>query len=650
MAYTETALYCDSVAYAAVTAWAATTAYTAGQIRRQLAAPAAGSERCFICIVAGTSGGTEPTWVLTKGAKTTDSTVTWMECTALPALNGDSANTNAWKASQGSIVLGVLIKNTAADHYFICTTAGTGGTGGEPSWNTTTGGTTADSTVTWTCIGAISSFSTRWAAAAKMLQNPIWNGVSWMVNANMTVFIGDDHSETATTAYTPSFPCQVLCVDHTAAFPLTSANLKITALLTLIGGSANFWNGVLNGYVYGLQIVNSTSTTQQVIAGALGSARVYFEQCLFSLTTATANVRLMLGDNANVGGVCTFRNCTFNISAASQNVLINGPVRMEGCSLTGSFGGSANQIFSGAGVFVNFVAEGCDFSTNVSSGANLVGTGSSGQPYGYMLFKDCLIRSDYTAVYRGGDAGMAQLVIELQRCDSGGTNYRNERHSALATELTSVAVIRTNGAVDGSTAISHSIAASANAFNGSNVFGAMPLVIWNATTGANRNVTLYGIANDSRVPTNDELWLDAEYLGSSSSPEGSYGRGSKANILATGSVLTADTSAWDSAATARSNTTAYVVGNAIKLASNPGRIFFCTTAGTSAGSEPGGYATAVDGGSVTDGTATFRAGCRFSQTLTLSSPQPGQAGYLYCFPKIGRASTMYYLDPKVSLS
>src|SRR5215831_5734470 len=208
MAYTETALYLDSVAYAAVTARPQNAAVAVGVIRKQFTAPAAGSERCFVCIVAGTTTNvTDATWVLTKGAKTTDGTVTWMECTGLPALNGDSANTPTWHASAGSIVLGVVIQNTAGTHYFICTTAGTGGTGSEPTWNTTAGVTTADSSVTWTCLGAISGFTSRWAAAAKMLLNPIW-GSGWLANANMTVFMGDDHSESSNSNYLPPFSCQ----------------------------------------------------------------------------------------------------------------------------------------------------------------------------------------------------------------------------------------------------------------------------------------------------------------------------------------------------------------------------------------------------------------------------------------------------------
>jgi len=58
---------------------------------------------------------------------------------------------------------------------------------------------------------------------------------------------------------------------------------------------------------------------------------------------------------------------------------------------------------------------------------------------------------------------------------------------------------------------------------------------------------------------------------------------------------------------ARINSTAYALGYQITVASNPGFMFYCTTAGTSAGSEPAGYATAINAGTVTDGTAVFTA-------------------------------------------
>lgn len=81
--------YCASDKWTAVTAWATATAYNIGDIRRQNAAPAVGSERVFRCTTAGTSGGAEPTWVLTKGATTADGvgSLVWTEITGSSTYN-----------------------------------------------------------------------------------------------------------------------------------------------------------------------------------------------------------------------------------------------------------------------------------------------------------------------------------------------------------------------------------------------------------------------------------------------------------------------------------------------------------------------------------------------------------------------------------
>jgi hypothetical protein len=655
MAYNETALYCDSVAYTAVAQWAATHAYTVGNIVRQLVAPSLNNERTFICIVAGTSQGSEPTWVLTRGAATNETTVHWMECSGLPALNGDKTNTNKWAANAGNIALGAVIQNVAGTIVLICTTAGTGGTGAEPSWNTTAGATTADGSVTWTCIGT--SFA-NWASPAMRLTFLLNSNTTWLLNAGMTIYVGDDHNESTTNgAFGSGFSNSIVCIDHTVSLPAGSGNLKITAAVTATSGSISFHNaGDTSNYVYGVQFVNSATNNNITIGNASGQ-RMRFEHCVFSLTGSGSGF-IIPGNN--VSAIVEFKDCTFSISLVGKTIALEGAVaKLENCTFTAPTITSGNQLITMTGVpqIGNTIFEGCDFSgITFNSGSGLVG---GSVPYGYTLFKDCLFPSSLPAIYRGGDAAInyPAATIDINRCDIGGTAIRNERHTPVGTEVTSTGVVRTGGASDGATPISHQLTTFVNTGNSAysidnrvNIFNAMPLTIWNSVTGSNRNIILRGIANDSRVPNNDEVWFDVEYLGSSSSPKGSYARGSKANVLAAGSALTVDTSAWDSAATARANTTAYTVGQVIKTASNAGRVFFCTTAGTSAGSEPGGYASAVDGGSVTDGTATFRAGCRFSQTLTLSAPQPQQAGYLYAYPKIGRPSMTYYLDPMPVLS
>ena len=68
---------------------------------------------------------------------------------------------------------------------------------------------------------------------------------------------------------------------------------------------------------------------------------------------------------------------------------------------------------------------------------------------------------------------------------------------------------------------------------------------------------------------------------------------SASGYTATGTSLTTNavTETDSSALTARANTTAYVVGDIVRTASDSTRVFICVVAGTSAGSEPGGMAT-----------------------------------------------------------
>jgi len=104
--------YCGSTKHTAVAQWAALTVYGAGSIVRQLAAPAVGSERCFRTAAGGTSGATEPVWVLTKGAaQPADGTVTdWVEVTGnetygWTAAHARLANALAWMAAGDTVWL-----------------------------------------------------------------------------------------------------------------------------------------------------------------------------------------------------------------------------------------------------------------------------------------------------------------------------------------------------------------------------------------------------------------------------------------------------------------------------------------------------------------------------------------------------------------
>lgn len=98
--------YVSSVKWAAYATWAASTAYTVGQIVKR---PGTSSLRHYRCEVAGTSGGSQPTWQLTANGTMTDGTVTWRCISCVPSYGWDSA--------VGTITQTVSVANAGQGDY-----------------------------------------------------------------------------------------------------------------------------------------------------------------------------------------------------------------------------------------------------------------------------------------------------------------------------------------------------------------------------------------------------------------------------------------------------------------------------------------------------------------------------------------------------
>src|SRR3990167_8483049 len=116
-------IYVGSVQYTAVAQWAALTAYVStsnggrGDYVRQLAAPAAGSERVFRCTTSGTSLAAEPTWTTTKNGTTTEAAgPVWTECTGQEA---DQVS-GTWKAPHARLANAVASTwGAAGDTFYV---------------------------------------------------------------------------------------------------------------------------------------------------------------------------------------------------------------------------------------------------------------------------------------------------------------------------------------------------------------------------------------------------------------------------------------------------------------------------------------------------------------------------------------------------
>lgn len=629
-----------STGYYAVSAWTASHSYAAGAMVRQLAAPTIGNERVFVCVVAGTSGSSEPAWTVTKGGKTTDSGATWQECTGIAGVNGDiSSGANpSWVASS-STTLGQVLYDAASSSLQINSTAGITKSGTQPTFSATAGATTTDNTATWTSLGAASGFSA-WAAPHARLANASASGWTF---AGQNVYVGSNHAETQATAITMSFagtvsaPTSLICTPTTSAPPTTSATgasvtVSANAQLTINDGGSQVLQ--LSGIAF-------SSAGSMTIMDDSGTWLLVCAACSFSLTGVSGGIGI---GYTNGQGIIQLRDgCSISLASTVQDVNLAGcQFIWKGgtCVMGGSLSATAS-IFNTNGGVTAFI-EGVDF-TSVE--AHSIATYSS---TAYFCIKDCSLRS---GLLLATNPANGSGVIDGMRNDSAGTNYQIEHHTGTGDCVTNTSIVRTGGASDGATPVSHFATTIATL----NIvpFDSIPLNIWNTVLSTNRNVTLYGLANTPAMPTNAQFWFDVAYQGSASAALATVATGNPNGLGTTPSALTADTSAWDSEATSWAASTVYAVGQAVKVSSNSGRIFFVSaisSSGTSSSSLPGGFATAVDGGSVTDNLVTWRAGWRFKMTVTLSSPQPAQVGYFTAYPRYSVPSQSYYIDPLVVLS
>lgn len=514
----------SSAGWTAVTAWAANTVTAVGTLRRQLAAVAVGAERTFICIVAGTTHlTTEPTWVGTKGAKTTDNTVTWQECTGQPFGNGNLRDTYAWSAVNGqAVALGYVISDVARANYFICTAAGTAG-GSEPTWDTTAGNTTADNTITWTCIGAVGSFTTAFgnpSATVEMVYLANWGA------AGDIFYVADNHAQTRTTALSltspgaVATPCSAYCVDRTVVSP-GSSDLKTTATMTTTGNSGITFNGAY--YYYGITFNCGTGAVAAVIT--VGGAWAKLENCALNRkgTTAAANaISISASQVTLVNTTLSFGNVGDSIRAQSPELI------MIGSSITGAT--LPTTLFTPLSQALTTL-DGCDLSA--IAGTVFTGTG-----------RNTAVRSLLNAAATLSTTPTAAgSYSDFIQCDSGATSYFQSRFAYQGTLTQEATIVRSGGASDGTTPLSWKIVTTANS-KWLVPFVAFPIAIWNDTVTGNVTATVEIVA--SGALNNDDVWLEIEYFGSASTPQASFANSTKANNLAAGTTLTASAATWAS--------------------------------------------------------------------------------------------------------
>lgn len=523
----------SSAGWTAVTPWAAGTVQTVGQIVRQLAGVAVGSERTFICIVAGTTHATtEPTWNTGQGTKTTDNTVTWIQANGYPAINGNLRDTYSWTAVKSlAISTGYIISDIAQTNYFICSTAGTAGGGAEPSWNTTPGATTADNTITWTCIGPVGNFTTAYGAPSATLALPYLAAYGSV--AGDTFWMADNHAETRAAALTltspgtAANPCYIYCVDHTVASPTAADIVSVpTGSITTTGNSGLVFNGI--GYYQGIIFSCGSGAVAALIN--VNSIETLFKTCSLRKlgTTGTASAITL---NCNW---CVLDNTSvqFGATADRLNFVGNGLWKNTPNAVLGATFPATLISDTAAAAWL---VDGVDISA-LAAGQTICLPGSN-----------CKLQ--FTRLKLGAGAVLATTPAvpgssaSFVQCDSGATNYTQALSNYQGTLTQETTIVRSGGASDGTTPLSWKLVSTANS-KWISPFESFPIPIWNDTVGSSVTATVEIVA--AGALNNDDAWLVIEYMGSTLTPQGSFASNTKANNLATGTALPTSTATWAS--------------------------------------------------------------------------------------------------------
>jgi hypothetical protein len=386
------------------------------------------------------------------------------------------------------------------------------------------------------------------------------NGTSW-ANAYTTLataisgkaagdvfYVSEDHSESTSASVTLTFPGTttnpnfIFCVNHAGSVPPVSADLRTTGSVTSTGVSATLTitgSFVCNGIKFN---ATGTGTTQIKFASNSGDSQI-FKNC--GITMGGANLNKLLFGSVQGQQYLRFFNPTFTFNLTSDTVQI-GTCRF--IIYGGSFANTGTvptTLFVKQGsVGWDAYIDGVDLSA-FGSGKTLFDSLSSVS--GSFFLRNC--KTNSAGSIQATPSAPGAVTVSTVNCDSGATNYNNTQYGYAGTLTTETTIVRSGGASDGTTAVSHKIVTTANATQ-SFPFESFPIAIWNDTVGSSVTATVYGIWGGGSVPNNDDVWVYAEYLGDSLSPLASFATGGKADDLASNAALASDASTWGGSTTA----------------------------------------------------------------------------------------------------
>ncbi len=528
-------------------------------------------------------------------------------------------------------------ETSGALRVFKCTTAGTSG-GTEPAWNTSDGNNTNDGTVVWQQIGGreAEQAAGNWKAALGAIAS-----ACSVASDGDVIYVSHDHAESWAAGVTMNKSVIAVCANSAGAnLPPVSADLANTASVTTTGSNAI---SIASGFsAYGVNFrsgVGGTSSASNISI----SGTAYFENCEFELGSTSTIGAVDIGASTIGNGYVEWNNTRLKLQNSFQRVSCafseflwrDSPGFLTGVTPSGLISWSTTN-----GARAPVTLRNMDLSA-----LTVIGSISNA---GYLIAENCKIHASLTLPTTSFWG--VNNPLRLHNCDpgtSGNIGFNVVERSPEFVMLTDPTIHRTGGASDGSN--SYSLRFTMNSGAESLSRRSRYLMRINKrynTTGVSKTFTVHALVFATTMPTRSRLYGEFFISETSNTPVPTK-KSTQADFLDNSAPATS-TADWTAGLSARTNSTFISAGALFKVASNPNRVFYVTTSGTTAASEPGAYASAVDGGTLTDGTAVIKVLNRIKFEVTAT---PARAATVTFRPHfMAPINSIIWIDPKIEVS
>lgn len=421
-------------------------------------------------------------------------------------------------------------------------------------WECTTGGTTAAAEPTWpasvtqdvtTVTSNTAVFTARrpgfssgttadWSFATIYIDYP-----GALLASGDVAYVSHQHSESCATIIGGNINgygvpaalvfCKFICVNDGAAPPTAAAT---TAVVKTTGNNSISMYGP-GVYMYGITFIagEGASGTASLSVGS------FAENCSYQLGSTGASSTLTLPGK--------HKNCTLKFAAAGHTIAANGGLMsIEGASFLVGTVSPTNLL---ANINYPMIFASCDFSL-LNAAVNL---SSSSAMITRATFSRCKLPSGFT----GALGSVSQYGnIELLGCENTALTYAYRRKTVGGDVYHETTLVRSGGATDGTTAISHKLVSTSSA-----VFPYIAAIDegiakWNDTVTGNITVTLEFLHDSATALKNNEIFMEVMYLSDSGSPIESIVSTLLADPIGTPADTTASAASWTTTGMANPNT------------------------------------------------------------------------------------------------